>query len=130
MGRRTWDSLPPRFRPLPGRRNVVLTRDRAWTAEGAEVAHDVAAVLRGGVWVIGGADIYAAALPLADVAEVTELADEVEGDRYAPRLDDRWRLSASDGWHESATGLRYRWCTYRNQDHEEIPTVRPTTALS
>ena len=64
MGRRTWESLPARFRPLPGRRNVVLTRDEAWTAEGAEVAHDLTAALAGDCWVIGGADIYRAALPL------------------------------------------------------------------
>ncbi|HOW96069.1 MAG TPA: dihydrofolate reductase, partial [Mycolicibacterium fallax] len=57
MGRATWESLPPRFRPLPGRRNLVLTRDRAYRAEGAEVLTELPADLDG--WVIGGAQVYA-----------------------------------------------------------------------
>jgi dihydrofolate reductase len=116
MGRRTWESLPARFRPLPGRRNVVLTRDQGWTDEGAEVAHDLEAALRGDVWVIGGADIYGAALPRADVIELTELRDEFAGDVYAPELDHGWTVEVSDpadGWHFSSTGMQYRWLRYR-----------------
>src|SRR5579875_1104132 len=69
MGRRTWESLPPRFRPLPGRRNVVLSRDQAWTAGGAEVVHDLETALRGDgdIWVMGGSAVYRAALPYADL---------------------------------------------------------------
>jgi dihydrofolate reductase len=116
MGRRTWESLPPRFRPLPNRRNVVLTRDESWTAEGAEVAHDLASVLHGDVWVIGGADVYGAALPVADVVELTELRAEIAGDVYAPELDSAWALESSDpesDWHDSSTGVHYRWRRYR-----------------
>ena len=118
MGRRTWDSLPPRFRPLPGRRNVVLTRDPSWSADGAEVAHDITAALAArtdgdaDVWVIGGAGVWAAALPLAHVVEVTDLRAEFAGDVHAPDLDLVWRLESSDpedGWHRSSTGLEYRW---------------------
>ncbi|MEO8889804.1 MAG: dihydrofolate reductase [Jatrophihabitantaceae bacterium] len=118
MGRRTWDSLPERFRPLPGRRNVVLTRDRAWRADGAEVVHAVADAVAadGNVWVMGGAEIYAAALPFADVAVITELQDEFDGDTHAPELSDAWVATdtdPADGWHESTTGLRYRFRTLR-----------------
>ena len=117
MGRRTWDSLPPRFRPLPGRRNVVLTRDRSWTAEGAEVVHSLDEALVGDVWVIGGGDVYAAALPLADVVELTELQEDFDGDVQAPVLDGSWVVEAEDpdhgGWHVSSTGLRYHWLRFR-----------------
>jgi dihydrofolate reductase len=113
MGRRTWDSLPARFRPLPERRNVVLTRDRTWSAGGAEVAHDLAPALAGDgdVWVIGGAQIYAAALPHADVVVVTELADEFAGDTFAPTIDASWVAIAGE-WQQSTTGLRYRFVSY------------------
>jgi dihydrofolate reductase len=112
MGRRTWESLPARFRPLPGRRNVVLTRDRSWAAPGAEVAHDLPSALVGDAWVMGGADVYAAALPLADVVELTELREDFAGDVHAPTLDGSWTVAAEDpaqGWHESSSGLHYRW---------------------
>jgi dihydrofolate reductase len=117
MGRRTWDSLPPRFRPLPGRRNVVITRGLHWTADGADVRHDVARALDGEeVWVIGGAEIYAAALPFAELAVITELREEFEGDVYAPPLDTAWIASDTDpaeGWHESSSGLHYRFLSLR-----------------
>lgn len=64
MGRATWESLPPRFRPLPGRRNLVLTRDPGYRAEGAEVVTALPTGFDG--WVIGGAQIYALALPLVE----------------------------------------------------------------
>jgi dihydrofolate reductase len=118
MGRRTWDSLPERFRPLPGRRNVVLTRDASWRADGADVVHEVADALAadGDVWVIGGAEIYAAALPYADLTVITELREEFDGDVHAPALDTTWVASGIDpeqGWHESTTGLHYRYLTLR-----------------
>jgi dihydrofolate reductase len=113
MGRRTWESLPPRFRPLPGRRNVVLTRDASWTSPGAEVAHDLpAAVHDGDVWVIGGADVYAAALPFADVVELTELQEDFDGDVHAPPLGGSWVLEEPSHWNRSTSGLHYRWLRY------------------
>jgi dihydrofolate reductase len=89
MGRRTWDSLPDRFRPLPGRRNVVVTRNPDWQADGAEHAAslDDALHLLGGaaqVFVIGGAEIFAAALPDADELVLTEIDRDVEGDVLFP----------------------------------------------
>ncbi len=92
MGRRTWDSLPDRFRPLPGRRNVVVTRDPAWQREGAERAGSLAEALallaaEPVVFVIGGGEIYAAALPLADALELTEIDADVPGDTFFPPFD-------------------------------------------
>ena len=92
MGRRTWDSLPDRYRPLPGRRNVVVTRNRDWNAEGAEAAASLDGALRlvegaDNVFVIGGAQLYADALPLADELLLTEIDADVEGDTCFPRWD-------------------------------------------
>ena len=85
MGRKTFDSLPGL---LPGRRHIVLTRDRDWRAEGAEIAHSVdeALELAGGepVSVIGGAEIFALFLPLADRIELTEVLGDIAGDTLMP----------------------------------------------
>ncbi|GAA4392423.1 dihydrofolate reductase [Tsukamurella soli] len=120
MGRRTWDSLPDRFRPLPGRTNIVVTRDRSWAADGAVPAASVDAAVREGVpaggdlWVIGGGEIYRAALPLADVLEVTEVAGEYDGDAYAPAIDPAvFTVAARTEWLASSAGPRYRFVTYR-----------------
>lgn len=108
MGRATWDSLPARFRPLPGRRNVVLTRDPAWSAEGAEVVHDVAAVDLGGeVWIIGGAAVYAAFLPVTEHILRTRVDLAVPGDTRAPELGAEWAVTGSSGWRTSESGLRF-----------------------
>ena len=81
MGRKTFDSFPA---PLPGRRHIVLTRDRAWSAPGAEVAHDVAGALalagEGPVAVIGGAEIFDLFRDIADRVELTEVNIDAEGD--------------------------------------------------
>jgi dihydrofolate reductase len=91
MGRQTWDSLPPRFRPLPGRRNLVLTRQSDWHADGAEVVHSMAHALQDldtagamRVSVIGGAAVYALALPRADELQLTEIERDFDGDRFFP----------------------------------------------
>jgi dihydrofolate reductase len=89
MGRHTWDSLPERFRPLPGRRNLVLTHQPGWTAPGAEVVHDLdqALALAGDapqVFVIGGAQVYALALERADELLLTEIARDFDGDVHFP----------------------------------------------
>jgi dihydrofolate reductase len=118
MGRKTWDSLPPRFRPLPGRRNIVITRQPGWAAEGAERAGSLQEALAacGGapmVWVIGGAQIYAQALPLADVVEATEIDADFSGDAFAPQLGAEWEETAREA-HTSAAGLGYSFVTYEN----------------
>jgi len=115
MGRKTWDSLPPKFRPLPGRANVVVTHQPAWQAEGALVAHSLEQAVQlcgaaGQAWVIGGAQLYALALPLATSAVVTEIDLDVAGDAFAPRFDATWVETAREE-HQAASGLRYRFIT-------------------
>lgn len=119
MGRRTWDSLPPRFRPLPGRQNIVLTRDPAWAAEGASRAGSLAEALAllpadQEVWVIGGAEVYAQALPLANRAVVTEIEQDFEGDAYAPQFGPGWTEVTRDT-QQSSSGLTFSFVTYTQQ---------------
>ncbi|MBE7940922.1 MULTISPECIES: dihydrofolate reductase [Ramlibacter] len=119
MGRKTWDSLPPRFRPLPGRRNIVVTRQAAWQAEGAEAVgslESAIALCQGEplAWVIGGAQLYHSALPLAQRAEVTELDADFEGDTFMPALDASWHEVARSR-HVSTTGLAYSFVTYTRE---------------
>ncbi len=116
MGRKTWDSLPPRFRPLPGRANIVVTRDTAWAAEGALVAHSLQGARAlcppdSDAWVIGGAQIYAQALPLASSVVVTEIGQAFEGDAFAPELGPGW-TEARRETHRSATGLPFAFVRY------------------
>jgi dihydrofolate reductase len=115
MGRKTWDSLPPKFRPLPGRTNIVVTRQDDWLAEGAQRAAGLEEALRLAgtapeVWVIGGAQIYAQAEPLASRIEVTEIAQDFEGDAHAPALGAGWRETARSA-HVAAGGLPYSFVT-------------------
>jgi dihydrofolate reductase len=118
MGRRTWESLPERFRPLPGRTNVVLTSDAGWSADGAQRAAGVAEVLdeHPSVWVIGGGVVYAAFLPHADRLVVTDVDLDVAGDTWAPPLDGGWTRTSrnpAEGWSVSAASdLRYAVSEY------------------
>lgn len=118
MGRKTWESLPPAFRPLPGRRNIVVTRDLHYPAAGAVVVHTLLEALAAvgavdEVFVIGGAEIYAQALPLAQRLYLTEVGAEPEGDRFFPEF-------SRGEWHEvsrrpqqSATGLDFAFVVYQ-----------------
>ena len=102
MGRKTWDALPERFRPLPGRENIVITRQQDWTAEGARRAADLPAAVRGldRVWIIGGAEIFRQMIG--------------EADRLDAHAPDRagWRLADEGQWQMSRTGIRYRFLGY------------------
>ena len=116
MGRKTWDSLPPKFRPLPGRSNVVLTRQADWHAAGAHKAASLADAMSlcqavEEVWVIGGAQIYALAEPLAERIEVTEIDQNFDGDAFAPLLNDQWRETARES-HVSSKGLPFSFVTF------------------
>ena len=114
MGRRTWDSLPDRFRPLPGRRNIVVTRNPAWKDEGAERAGSLDEALRlagpdGRVFVIGGAEIYRAALPHADELVLTEVELDVAGRHVLPEVGaGRVRRGRARERTSPATGRRSR----------------------
>jgi dihydrofolate reductase len=113
MGRRTWESLPERFRPLPGRENIVITRQTGWAADGARTADSVAAALAGldEAWVIGGGEIFREVVGAADRLEVTELDLDVPGDAFAPSRDG-FRLVTQGDWQTSRTGIRYRFLSY------------------
>jgi dihydrofolate reductase len=115
MGRRTWESLPARVRPLPGRRNVVLSRQTDYMADGAEVVDSLEQVLtEPETWVIGGEQIYLLALPLATRCEVTEVEIDLrrdDNDALAPVLDETWRGETGE-WRLSRSGLRYRFHSY------------------
>ncbi|MDP2170328.1 MAG: dihydrofolate reductase [Rhodocyclaceae bacterium] len=117
MGRKTWESLPVRFRPLPDRLNIVMTRDPSYVAEGATVVHSMADALAAATghsaFVIGGAELYAHALPLADRLELTELSREFPGDAFFPEIDPTaWRETARAEQPAAAAGFGYAFATY------------------
>lgn len=112
MGRRTWESIG---RPLPGRRNLVVTRDPEWRADGAQPVRSLEAAIAIAtdgddvppLFVIGGAQVYATALPLAAEVHVTEIDRDVEGDTYFPALDATiWAETAREA-HVGADGTPY-----------------------
>ena len=128
MGRKTWFSLDTR--PLPGRHNVVVTRDRGFIAPGATVVHDLDQALSTApdLWVIGGAEIYAAAMTRADRLDVTEIDVQVDGDAFAPVIDESWRVAEripEAGWTTSRSGSRYRVKRY-----ERVTVRRGTRGLA
>jgi dihydrofolate reductase len=126
MGRKTWDSLPPKFRPLPGRMNVVISSQAALRESlnktGAQPAENLREALliceqsnADEVWVIGGAQIYAQALPLAQQVVVTHIDATFEGDAYAPALDAATWYEVQSESHTSNSGLAYRFVTYERR---------------
>ena len=118
MGRLTWDSLPERFRPLAGRRNIVITRNPAWAAPGAETASSVAQALAllsdaTKVFVIGGAELFALALPLANELILTEIDAELHGDKFFPPWDRTQFIVTSHEPHVGTNGVGYSFTTYK-----------------
>lgn len=119
MGRRTWESLPERFRPLPGRTNIVLSRSPGWNPVGASVAPSLdeafATAVGRELFVIGGRAVFDQALNRADVLEVTEINQDFAGDTTAPTIPPGWDAIGVDpatGWRRSETGLDYRFLRY------------------
>ncbi|MEY4749251.1 MAG: hypothetical protein RIQ60_1465 [Pseudomonadota bacterium] len=133
MGRKTWESLPARFRPLPGRTNVVLTRQSGWSAgaaaPGVLVARSVEAALGAvaelaplpeRVFVIGGAELYAQALALADELVITHLDADFAGDAWFPAwsADDFVETARETHQHpasDQAAGYQFAFVTYQRQ---------------
>jgi dihydrofolate reductase len=115
MGRLTWESLPAKLRPLPERRNVVVTRQADYMADGADVVTTLDDALTSDEsWVIGGEQIYALALPIATRCEVTEVEIDLprqDADAVAPVLDETW-IGTTGEWLTSRSGLRYRFYSY------------------
>lgn len=117
MGRKTWDSLPPKFRPLPNRVNIVVTRQANWSADGAEVVHNLRDAIAlcneraaPEAWVMGGAQIYAEAEPLAQRAIITEIHQDFDGDAFAPTFSTDWRETNRES-HTSTIGLTFSFVT-------------------
>jgi dihydrofolate reductase len=115
MGRLTWESLPAKLRPLPERRNVVVTRQADYMADGADVVTTLDDALTSDEsCVIGGEQIYALALPIATRCEVTEVEIDLprqDADAVAPVLDETW-IGTTGEWLTSRSGLRYRFYSY------------------
>ncbi len=113
MGRKTWESLPERFRPLPGRTNIVITRQADYTVpQGVLVYNSLSEALRNHqqeeIFIIGGAEMYAQSLPLANTLFITHVHQTVDGDAFFPPIDSsRWTESAR----EDHPG--FSWATYR-----------------
>lgn len=117
MGRRTWDSIPARFRPLPGRRNIVVTRNAKWYGDGAERAGSLEEALdligdASEVFVIGGAEIYAAALPFADELLLTEIDAAFDGDTVFPPVDPAVFAEVEREPHTSGDGPPFAFVRY------------------
>lgn len=158
MGRTTWESLHPKFRPLPGRHNVVITRSADYRADGATVVHSLEEAIgaaRDGltqaqeenriIWIIGGAHVYAEALPIADFASITYLDLDIHGaDTFAPTIPPHWRAVAPEhdgvaptcrnwdipAWNTSSSGTRYRFALYARPGFEIPEWIRCTVAQS
>ncbi|MES2958639.1 MAG: dihydrofolate reductase [Pseudomonadota bacterium] len=119
MGRKTWDSLPARFKPLPGRRNIVVTRNADWHASGAEAAPSLAHAVRlaadaDKVFVIGGGELYALAMPQADELVLTEVDTSFDGvDTFFPAIDGTAFAEVQRDARVAADGTRYAFVTYR-----------------
>lgn len=128
MGRRTWESLPERFRPLPGRLNIVVTRNRNFVANGAQTVaslddafelinpqrdqgHDEAEV---DAWIMGGGELYRQGMPHAETLLVTQILTDVHGaDTFAPEIDESWQLVSTGEVLQSSTGLNFKFERYR-----------------
>jgi dihydrofolate reductase len=114
MGRRTFESIPDAFRPLPERRNIVLSRN-GYTADDVEVLADLDSALdacAGDCFVIGGEQTYRDALPFAERAYVTEIDGDIDGDAFFPELEaGRWRRSER-GEPQSENGHSFTFCVY------------------
>jgi dihydrofolate reductase len=120
MGRKTWESLPERFRPLPNRINIVISRQTDFLAGKVGISLQAAPSLQAAlhlasqhsdVWVIGGAQIYGQALPLASKLIITEIDADFAGDAFAPKLGSEWMEVARES-HMAANGLAFAFLTY------------------
>ncbi|MGG5170918.1 dihydrofolate reductase [Pseudarthrobacter sp. J1738] len=127
MGRKTWESFPEKYRPLPDRTNIVITRQSDWSAPGAVVVNSLdQAIIEsqfspGGqkVWIIGGGEIFAQAAEIADIAIVTVIDVEADGDTKAPDLGEDWKFATvipQEGWLTSRTETRYRFTMWRRTE--------------
>ncbi len=120
MGRKTWESLPDAFRPLPGRRNIVLSRQNDLDLQGAEVVDSLSAACAlladvQTVFVIGGADLYQQALPLADRLEITEVDLSPEGDAWFPVIEETAWQNVAGISNQGLSGIGYCFLSYQRK---------------
>ena len=131
MGRKTWLTFPDAYRPLPGRTNIVVSRQKGWgessAAEGSIVVGSLDEALLESqfapgaetVWIIGGGEVFRQSMDIANVAVITVIDTEAKGDTFAPELDENWRQDASypaEGWLTSANGTNYRFTLWRRSE--------------
>lgn len=118
-GRASFEALPDQVRPLPNRRNIVLTSRADYDARGAEVAPSLPAALAlvagADVWICGGGQVYAEAMPHSDRVVVTDLDLRVDGDTWAPQIGGEWELCWRSDWLISRTEVAYRFSEYRRR---------------
>jgi dihydrofolate reductase len=133
MGRKTWDSLPAKFRPLPGRRNLVLSRQAGLSLEGAEVFATLESAFAAAsdadqVFIIGGAQLYAEALPHADRLALTEIDADFDGDTLFPPWPREQFVETARETHHGPAGRGHGWdfhfVTYERRG-ALTPAVRP-----
>lgn len=128
IGRATWDSIPPKFRPFANRFTIVLTRNETWEPEPASTPErpvvrastpeEALAIAREhateGIIIVGGGEqIFTLLEPHTTEYVVTELDIEVDGDRRPPEITSDWQQADESDWHTSKNGIRYRFTTYR-----------------
>jgi len=121
MGRVTWESLPEKFRPLPGRSNVVVSRQTSFSAAGAQLASSLEAAMAlfppaEIIWLIGGAQLYAKGLSIASQIVVTEIDADYEGDAFAPLISSNDWTETHRTSHVSAQGLAYHLVTLQKRN--------------
>lgn len=129
MGRTTWESLPEKSRPLPGRKNIVLSHNKEFQASGALVVGSAQDALNAAqepgengdsstIWIIGGGTIYRLFMDYAQKLEVTDINLEAQGDTLAPEIPQEFTAVArtpKTGWLSSRTGIQYSFTTYERK---------------
>ncbi len=120
MGRKTWESLPDSFRPLPGRHNIVISRNRAYQATGATLAGSLEEAINntgdaGEVFVIGGAELYAEAMPIADRLYLTEIDQDFDGDVFFPMFPPSEWQEVSRKAQQGTSGLTFSFAVYQRR---------------
>ena len=120
MGRKTWESLPEKFRPLPNRDNIVVTRNAEFVAEGAKTAASIdeaigmASLLSADVYIMGGAQIYEQSLPHVDSLRLTLVNDSKEADSFFPEYEDQFKKTLVHDEREF-NGLKYQWVDFERK---------------
>jgi dihydrofolate reductase len=120
MGRKTWESLPEKFKPLPNRKNIVLSKQNLVVPDGVEVLSSLQMALdlcrhTPQVWVIGGSSLYNEALPFADTIEQTIVDIECEGDAFSPYVFIKHWETKAEVPGVSKNGLKYEFVTYKRK---------------